>query len=203
MAKARPEGKGRRAPRADGSDARGTGRGEHGRARVLLGVSGSIAAYKSCEVIRGLVKAGAEVKVVVTANAVRFVTPLTLSVLSRNPVYQDAFDPQAWDMAHLSLASWASRVVIAPASADLIARLAGGRSCGLLEALVLSTKAPVAIVPAMDTEMWVHRATRANVARAKELGYEIWGPVKGELASGRIGMGRLLEPAEIVARALA
>lgn len=173
-----------------------------GKHRIVLGVSGSIAAYKACEVVRGLVKAGAEVKVVATANATRFVAPLTLSVLSRGPVYQDPFDPAAWDMAHLSLASWASKIVIAPATADLIARLAGGRSCGLLESLVLSTKSPVVLCPAMDTEMWEHLATQGNVARARELGYEVWGPVDGELASGRVGMGRLLEPSEIVARIL-
>ena len=171
--------------------------------RILLGVSGSIAAYKACELVRGLVKAGAEVKVVATANALRFVTPLTLSVLSRGPVYHDPFDPAAWDMAHLSLASWASRVVIAPASADLIARLAAGRAGGLLESLGLSTKARVAVCPAMDTEMWEHRATQANAARLRELGYEVWGPVEGELASGRTGMGRLLDVSEIVAKALA
>ncbi len=170
--------------------------------RILLGVSGSIAAYKACEIVRGLVKAGAEVKVAATENALRFVSPLTLSVLSRGKVHHEPFDPAAWDMAHLSLASWADRVVIAPASADLMARLAAGRSGGLLEALVLSTKAPVAICPAMDTEMWEHKATVANAARLREWGYELWGPVLGELASGRVGMGRLLEPAEIVARAL-
>lgn len=170
--------------------------------RIVLGVCGSIAAYKACWIVRGFVKAGAEVKVVATANALRFVTPLTLSVLSQGPVYQDAFDPAAWDMAHLSLASWASRVVVAPASADFIARLAQGRSGGLLEALVLSTKAPVALCPAMDTEMWDHAATQANVARAKGFGYQVWGPAEGELASGRVGMGRLLEPSKIVSLAL-
>lgn len=170
--------------------------------RILLGVSGSIAAYKACEIARGLVKAGAEVKIAATENALRFVTPLTLSVLSRGPVTHEPFDPAAWDMAHLSLASWATRVVVAPASADLLARLAAGRSGGLLEALVLSTKAPVAVCPAMDTEMWEHKATRANVERLRSFGYEVWGPASGELASGRVGMGRLLEPSEIVERAL-
>lgn len=171
--------------------------------RIILGVSGSIAAYKACEIVRGLVKAGAEVKVVATANALRFVAPLTLSVLSRGPVYHDPFDPAAWNMAHLSLASWASRVVVAPASADLMARLAAGRSGGLLESLILSTKAPVAICPAMDAEMWEHRATQGNAVRLGELGYELWGPVEGELASGRVGMGRLLDVSDIVSRTLA
>ncbi|MBI4425742.1 MAG: bifunctional 4'-phosphopantothenoylcysteine decarboxylase/phosphopantothenoylcysteine synthetase, partial [Elusimicrobia bacterium] len=131
--------------------------------RIVLGVCGSIAAYKACEIVRGLAKAGAEVKVAATANALRFVTPLTLSVLSRGPVYQDPFDPAAWDMAHLSLASWASRIVVAPASADFLSRLARGGAGGLLESLILSTKAPVALCPAMDTEMWEHQATRSNV----------------------------------------
>jgi len=174
-----------------------------GARRILLGVSGSIAAYKACLIVRELVKAGAEVKVAATANALRFVSPLTLSVLSRGPVYHDAFDPAAWDMAHLSLASWAGRVVIAPASADLIARLAAGSAGGLLEALVLSTKAPVAVCPAMDSEMWEHPATRANVERLRGWGCEVWGPAEGELASGKTGPGRLLDPVEIAARALA
>ena len=174
-----------------------------GGRRIIVGVCGSIAAYKACEVIRGLVKAGAEVRVVATRNALRFVTPLTLSALARGPVHHDPFDPSAWEMAHLSLASWAQRIVVAPASADFLARLAAGRSGGLLEALILSAKVPVALCPAMDTEMWEHPATRANAARAREYGYELWGPESGELASGRTGMGRLLEPGEIVRRALA
>ena len=170
--------------------------------RVVLGVCGSIAAYKSCEIARGLVKGGAEVRVVMTAAASRFVTPLTLSVLSKGPAYQDPYDPALWDMAHLSLASWADLVLVAPASADFISRLAAGSAAGLLEGLVLASKAPVALCPAMDTEMWEHPATQANVEKVRSYGYQVWGPVKGPLASGRVGMGRLMSPPDIVASAL-
>lgn len=170
--------------------------------RVVLGVCGSIAAYKSCEIVRGLVKAGADVRPVLTASASRFVTPLTLSVLSRSPAFQDPYDPALWDMAHLSLATWADLILIAPASADFISRLAAGSAGGLLESLVLASKAPVVLCPAMDTEMWEHPATQDNVERIKRFGYSIWGPVKGPLASGRSGMGRFMDPAEIVASAL-
>ncbi|MBI4386591.1 MAG: hypothetical protein HY551_04355 [Elusimicrobia bacterium] len=171
--------------------------------RVVIGVSGSIAAYKACEVLRGLSQEGVETRVVLTPNASRFVTPLTMGTLSGNPVYQDPYDPNVWEMAHLSLASWARLIVIVPATADLIARLAWGGAGGLLEGLVLAARSPVAVCPAMDAAMWEHPATRENVAKLSKFGYRIWGPVKGPLASGRTGMGRLLEPDEIVSRALA
>ena len=170
--------------------------------RIVLGVCGSIAAYKACEIVRGLVKAGAEVKTALTPNAARFVTPLTLSVLSRNPCFSDPFDPALWDMAHLSLASWADKIVVAPASTGFISRAAAGQAGGLLESLLLAAKCPVALCPAMDTEMWEHPATRENVERVKRFGYEIWGPIEGPLASGRVGMGRLMDTAEIVKRTL-
>ncbi|HVE13370.1 MAG TPA: flavoprotein [Elusimicrobiota bacterium] len=171
--------------------------------RVALGVSGSIAAYKACLIVRGLVRAGAEVRVAMTPSAAKFVSPLTLATLSRAPVYEDVHAAEHWEMAHLSLASWADRVLIAPATADTIARLAQGRAGGPLEALVLSTTAPVAVAPAMDTEMWEHPATKANVVRLRDYGYKIWGPVSGDLASGRVGMGRMLEPDDLVRRILA
>lgn len=170
-------------------------------ARVVLGVTGSIAAYKSVEMVRGLVKAGHEVRCVLTPNARRFVSPLTLSVLSRHPVSCDPFDPGLWEMAHLSLADWAELIVIAPAGADFIARLASGRAEGLLDSLVLAAKRPVAVCPAMDEEMWRHPATQDNLRRLRGYGYRIWGPERGELASGRSGMGRLLDVKEIVRRA--
>lgn len=172
------------------------------RRRVILGVTGSIAAYKAAEIIRGLVKEDLEVRCVLTEAAARFVTPLTLAVLSKNPVARSLHDPVLWEMAHLSLASWAELVLIAPATADAIARLAAGRSEGLLDALALATRAPLAVCPAMDEEMWDHRATQANLARLREYGYAIWGPEKGELASGKSGWGRLLDPSAIVERAL-
>ena len=166
--------------------------------RVLLGVTGSIAAYKAPLIVRGLVKKGVEVRCVLTPTAAQFVSPLTLTTLSKHPAAQAMFDPALWEMAHLSLASWADLVLIAPATADFLARLAQGRAAGLLDALVLSTKAPVVVCPAMDAEMWEHAATKANVARLKEFGYRLLGPEKGELASGKIGPGRLVEPDEIV-----
>ncbi len=170
--------------------------------RVALGVTGSIAAYKSAVIVRGLVKKGVEVRCVLTPNAAHFVTPLTLAALSRHPVAAGAQDPSLWEMAHLSLASWADLVLVAPATADFIARLAQGRAEGLLDSLILSTRASVALCPAMDAEMWEHQATQANVKTIVGYGYKVWGPVKGELASGKVGIGRLLEPDEIVRRVL-
>ncbi len=170
--------------------------------RIALGVTGSIAAFKVPALVRGLVKEGAEVRCVLTPGAAHFITPLTLAALSRHPVSSSMHDPQLWEMAHLSLASWADLVLIAPATADIIARLAQGRAEGLLDALVLSTRAPVAVCPAMDAEMWDHPATRANAKTLARHGYQVWGPAKGELASGKIGLGRMLEPGEIVRRAL-
>jgi phosphopantothenoylcysteine synthetase/decarboxylase len=170
--------------------------------RVVLGITGSIAAFKAPALVRALVKKGAEVRCVLTPNGAQFTTPLTLAALSRNPVAQSLHDPSLWEMAHLSLASWASLVLIAPATADFVARLAHGRAEGLLDALVLSARCPVAVCPAMDAEMWEHAATRANIARIKDYGYEVWGPAKGELASGKVGRGRMLEPDEIARLAL-
>jgi phosphopantothenoylcysteine synthetase/decarboxylase len=166
--------------------------------RVALGVTGSIAAYKAPALVRALVKKGVEVKCVLTPSASHFVAPLALATVSKNPVVSSMHDPALWEMAHLSLASWADLVLIAPATADIIARLAQGRAEGLLDALVLSTKSPVVVCPAMDAEMWEHPATKANVATLKRWGYRVLGPEKGELASGKVGWGRLVEPDEIV-----
>jgi phosphopantothenoylcysteine decarboxylase/phosphopantothenate--cysteine ligase len=170
--------------------------------RIVLGVTGSIAAYKAPEIVRGLVKKGAEVRCVLTPNAAHFVTPLALATVSKNPVAQSLHDPSLWEMAHLSLAGWADLVLVAPATADFLARLAQGRAEGLLDSLVLSTRSTVAVCPAMDAEMWEHPATRANVAKLKDYGYRVWGPEKGELASGKVGWGRLIAPDEIVRHAL-
>lgn len=171
--------------------------------RVVLGVTGGIAAYKAPLIVRGLVKAGCEVRCVLTPSAKHFVAPLTLATLSRSAVLDNLHDPALWEMAHLSLAGWADVIVVAPATADIIARLAGGRAEGLLDALILSYEGPVAVCPAMDAEMWKHPATKDNVDRIKRYGYLIWGPEHGELASGKTGTGRLMEPADIVKRALA
>jgi phosphopantothenoylcysteine decarboxylase/phosphopantothenate--cysteine ligase len=168
--------------------------------KVVLGVTGSIAAYKSAEIVRGLVKAGHEVRCVLTPAGAQFITPMTLAALSRHPVAQALHDPALWEMAHLSWSSWADVVLVAPATADFIARLAQGRAEGLLDGLILSATCRVVVCPAMDVEMWAHKATRRNAATLGEYGYEIWGPAEGELASGKTGVGRLLEPADIVAR---
>lgn len=170
------------------------------RRRVVLGVTGSIAAYKAAELVRALVKNGHEVRCVLTPTGARFITALTLAALSKNAVVENLHDPKLYEMAHLSLADWAEVVLVAPATADIIARLAHGRAEGLLDGLILSARCPVIVCPALDAEMWTHPATQANVARLKEYGYEIWGPVDGELASGKVGFGRLMEPVEIARR---
>lgn len=168
--------------------------------KVVLGITGSIAAYKSAEIVRGLIKDGREVRCVMTEAAAHFVTPLTLAALSRNAVSSNLHDPSLWEMAHLSLASWADLVLVAPATADFMARLASGRAEGLLDGLILSARCPVVVCPALDKEMWEHRATQANASKLREYGYHIWGPQTGLLASGKIGPGRLIEPLEIVNR---
>ena len=168
--------------------------------RILLGVSGGIAAYKACELVRRLRDAGAQVRVVLTANAARFVTPLTFQALSGQPVRADLWDEAAeMGMGHLELARWAQQVLVAPASADLIARLAHGIADDLLTTLCLATDAPLAIAPAMNHRMWLHPATQANVATLRARGARILGPDAGPLAEGESGPGRLLEPQAIVA----
>jgi phosphopantothenoylcysteine decarboxylase/phosphopantothenate--cysteine ligase len=171
--------------------------------RVLLGVSGGIAAYKSAELIRRLRDAGAEVRVVMTQAAREFITPLTLQALSGHPVHGDLLDPAAEAaMGHIDLARWADLVLIAPATADLMARLAQGRGDDLLTTLVLASDAPLAIAPAMNQAMWRDQATQANLA-LRERDVRIFGPAAGEQACGDVGLGRMLEPTEIAALASA
>lgn len=168
--------------------------------RVLLGVAGGIAAYKAAELVRRLGDAGAEVRVVLTENAARFVTPLTFQALSGNPVRTSLWDESAEAaMGHIELARWADRVVIAPASADVIARLAQGMANDLLTTLCLATAAPIAIAPAMNQLMWAKAATQANVATLRERGFAMLGPASGSQACGEFGAGRLLEAENIVA----
>ena len=174
----------------------------HGLAglRVLLGVSGGIAAYKACELVRRLRDVGAEVRVVLTKNAARFVTPITFQALSGQPVRSGLWDEAAEAaMGHLELAHWAQRIVIAPASADVIARLAHGFADDLLTTLCLASTAPIAIAPAMNLRMWAHPATQANVATLRARGAAILGPAEGRMAEPESGLGRLLEPQEIIA----
>ena len=171
-------------------------RGKH----VLLGVCGSITAYKSAHLIRLLVKAGAKVQVVMTPDATNFITPLTLSTLSGNPVLVDYFHPNSgeWNN-HVHLALAADAVVVAPASANTLAKFAQGLCDNLLCAIYLSAKSPVFVAPAMDIDMWQHGSTRANINRLKSFGNHIIPPGDGELASGLSGEGRLAEPEEILA----
>jgi len=174
--------------------------------RLVLGITGGIAAYKAAELCRLFVKAGASVRVVMTAAATRFVGPLTLQALSGHPVSQDLFDPGTEaEIGHIRLADQAELVVIAPATADCIARLSAGLADDLLAAVVLAGKSPVLLAPAMNVNMWENPLTQANLARL--LGpagggrFSTVGPDRGELACGWIGAGRLIEPAEIAAAA--
>ena len=166
--------------------------------RILLGLTGGIAAYKSAELTRALKTAGAEVRVVLTPAAAEFITPLTLQALSGNPVHQYILDPEAEaGMGHIELAKWADLVLIAPASADFIARLAAGMGNDLLTTLCLATDAPIAIAPAMNQAMWRDPRTQDNIAQLQKLSMSIWGPGVGDQACGDSGPGRMLEPVEL------
>jgi len=167
--------------------------------RILLGLTGGIAAYKSADVVRRLREAGAEVRVIMTAGAAEFITPLTLQAVSGHPVHQHLLDTDAEaGMGHIELARWADAVLVAPASANFLARLAQGRADDLLSTVCLATEAPVAVAPAMNQQMWANSATQANLAILKKNGVKIFGPGEGSQACGEIGPGRMLEPAELV-----
>jgi phosphopantothenoylcysteine decarboxylase/phosphopantothenate--cysteine ligase len=167
--------------------------------RILLGVTGGIAAYKSAELVRRLRERGAEVQVVMTAGARQFVTPLTFQALSGRPVRTDLWDEAAEAaMGHIELARWADRVLIAPASADFLARLAHGLAGDLLTTLCLATDAPLSVAPAMNRLMWANAATQANVALLRSRGVAVLGPAEGDQACGETGPGRMLEPAELL-----
>lgn len=166
---------------------------------IILGVCGSIAAYKSAILVRALIKAGANVKVILTADASNFITPLTLATLSKNPVYTQYFDAETgvWSN-HVELGLWADYMIIAPASANTLAKMANGICDNLLTAVYLSAKCPVFFAPAMDLDMWKHESTRENIAQLQSFGNVIIAPTSGELASGLFGEGRMAEPDEIV-----
>jgi len=165
---------------------------------VLLGVTGGIAAYKSAELVRRLREQGAQVRVAMTAAATRFITPLTLQALSGHAVYTELLDPAAEAaMGHIELARWADALLVAPASADFIARLAQGRADDLLAAVCLACEAPLAVAPAMNRAMWENAATRENVALLRRRGIRIFGPAHGVQACGESGPGRLQEPGEL------
>jgi phosphopantothenoylcysteine decarboxylase/phosphopantothenate--cysteine ligase len=168
--------------------------------KILLGVTGGIAAYKAAALVRGLRAAGAEVRVVMTAAAKSFIGPLTLQAVSGNPVRWELLDPQAEaGMDHIELARWAELVLVAPASAHCLARLAHGLADDLLTTLCLATGAPLVLAPAMNQGMWAHGATQANVALLQQRGARLLGPAVGEQACGEVGPGRMLEPEQIIA----
>jgi phosphopantothenoylcysteine synthetase/decarboxylase len=167
---------------------------------VVLGVSGSIAAYKAADIASHLVKLGCDVRVVMTENATRFITPLTLHTLSRNQVVLSKRNTnEDWKPTHIALADSASLVLIAPASANVIAELANGFANHPLTEIALATRAPILIAPAMNGKMWEHPATQRNMEVLKSFGTMVIGPSKGILACGYEGLGRLAETPEIIA----
>lgn len=166
--------------------------------RVLVGVSGGIAAYKSPDLVRRLKERGCEVRVVMTRGAQQFVTELTFQAVSGNPVHSSLLDADAEaGMGHIELARWAEQILIAPATADLLARLAQGRADDLLTTLCLATEAPIAVAPAMNRMMWQNPATQENLDKLKQRGVAVYGPGAGEQACGETGQGRMLEPQEL------
>ena len=168
--------------------------------RVLLCVCGGIAAYKAAELLRRLRDAGCDVQVAMTDNAQRFITAQTFQALSHRPVRTSLWDETAEAaMGHLELAGWAQQVIVAPATANTIAKLAHGLADDLVSTLCLATEAPLAIAPAMNHRMWRHPATQANVATLRARGVQLIGPDDGPLAEGESGPGRLAEPAAIIA----
>ncbi len=174
------------------------------KTRILLGVTGGIAAYKSPDLVRRLTERGAEVQVVMTAGAQRFVTPLSFQAVSGRPTRTDLWDSAAEAaMGHIELARWAQLVLIAPASADFIARLAAGRADDLLSTLCLATESPIALAPAMNRVMWANKATQANIDTLVSRGVRILGPGSGSQACGEIGEGRMWEPAQLAETLLA
>ncbi|MFY7708902.1 MAG: bifunctional phosphopantothenoylcysteine decarboxylase/phosphopantothenate--cysteine ligase CoaBC [Flavobacteriales bacterium] len=168
--------------------------------KILVGISGSIAAYKSAWLIRLLIQAGAEVKVVLTKSALDFVTPLTLSTLSKNPVYSDFTenkDTGEWTN-HVGLALWADMMIIAPASANTLAKMTQGQSDNFLITTYMSARCPILVAPAMDHDMYQHAGTQENLKKLEGMGHQVLQPRNGELASGLIGNGRMAEPEEIL-----
>ncbi|MGD8120292.1 bifunctional phosphopantothenoylcysteine decarboxylase/phosphopantothenate--cysteine ligase CoaBC [Vibrio sp. TRT 2004] len=167
--------------------------------KILLGISGGIAAYKCAELTRRLIERGAQVQVVMTNAAKEFITPLTMQAVSGRPVSDSLLDPAAEaSMGHIELAKWADLVLLAPATADLIARMSAGMGNDLLTTLVLATDSPIAVSPAMNQQMYRNIATQENIATLERRGMHIWGPAAGEQACGDVGPGRMLEPMQLV-----
>ncbi|MBD0410608.1 bifunctional phosphopantothenoylcysteine decarboxylase/phosphopantothenate--cysteine ligase CoaBC [Pseudoalteromonas distincta] len=168
--------------------------------KIVLGITGGIAAYKCAELVRRLKDAGCEVKVVMTESAKHFITPLTMQAVSGETVSDSLLDPSAEaSMGHIEFAKWADLILVAPATCNIIAKMAAGIADDLLTTLLLATPAKVAIAPAMNQQMYAHAATQANLATLKARNVLLWGPGKGEQACGDIGAGRMLEPHELVA----
>lgn len=169
--------------------------------QIILGVTGGIAAYKSADLIRRLREAGAFVRVVMTESAKQFITPLTLQAISGNPIHDDLFDLEAEAaMGHIELARWADIIIVAPATADFMARLARGEANDLLTTVCLATKAPIVLAPAMNQGMWKNTPTQENAQVLLSRGVHLFGPGEGSQACGEIGPGRMLEPLEIIER---
>lgn len=167
--------------------------------KILVGITGSIAAYKTAWLVRLLVQSGAEVKVVLSKGALDFVTPITLSTLSKNPVFSDFTedaDKGTWTN-HVALGLWADLMIICPASANTLSKMAQGQSDNFLLTTYMSSRCPVFVAPAMDHDMFLHPGTQGNIAKLKEFGHKILEPKEGELASGLLGKGRMTEPEEI------
>ena len=165
--------------------------------KILLGITGSIAAYKAIYLVRLLIKAGAEVKVILTPSAKDFVSSLTLSTLSRNPVLTELFDEQSWSN-HVMLGRWADVMIVAPLSCNTLAKMANGQCDNLLLATYLSATCPVVVAPAMDEDMWYHPSTKSNLLRLESYGNKVIPVEKGDLASGLVGDGRMAEPEMIL-----
>lgn len=170
---------------------------------IIVSVTGSIAAYKSAELVRRLKEQGAEVRVVMSQGACHFVTPMTFQALSGNPVHTELLDSEAEAaMGHIELARWADAILIAPASANTLARLAAGMADDLLTTLCLASSAPIAIAPAMNQQMWINPATQANLSTLQQRGFHCFGPASGEQACGDVGEGRMLEPPQLLSELL-
>jgi phosphopantothenoylcysteine decarboxylase/phosphopantothenate--cysteine ligase len=166
---------------------------------VLLAVTGSIAAYKACDIVRRLQDKGCEVSVIMTAGAEKFVTALTFEALTRRPVHRDMFAKDVeWDMAHISLAKWADVYVIAPATANVIGKVANGIADDLVTCTAITTKAPILVAPAMNTDMLTNVAVQENMAKLKKRGVRFVDPKSGKLACGDVGKGALADVDEIV-----
>nr|WP_267135503.1 bifunctional phosphopantothenoylcysteine decarboxylase/phosphopantothenate--cysteine ligase CoaBC [Vibrio sp. CK2-1] len=168
--------------------------------KILLGISGGIAAYKCADLTRRLIERGAQVQVVMTPAAKEFITPLTMQAVSGRPVSDSLLDPAAEaSMGHIELAKWADLILLAPATADLIARMRAGMGNDLLTTLILASNAPIAVAPAMNQQMYANVATQDNLSILTQRGMMIWGPAAGQQACGDVGYGRMLEPMELVA----